>query len=78
LTPSWCGRNTAAAKRNRRIKVEERYGQLSRRVTRRSWQRLADRGLCCCRCGGSEGVWAPKVFCRACRLESEIGGGGAE
>jgi hypothetical protein len=38
-----------------------------RHVSRRSWQRLADRGLCCTRCGGSEGVWAPKVMCPGCK-----------
>jgi hypothetical protein len=38
-----------------------------RRVSRRSWQRLADRGLCCTQCGGSEGVWAPKVLCPRCK-----------
>lgn len=38
-----------------------------RRVSRRSWQRLAQRGLCCARCGGSEGVWVAKVICPACR-----------
>lgn len=28
---------------------------------------MAARGLCCARCGGSEGVWVPRVLCPACR-----------
>lgn len=56
-------------------RVEERYSQLSRRVTRRTWQRLADRGLCCCRCGGSEGVWVPRVLCPGCRIARQVAGG---
>ena len=49
------------------------------RISRRSWQRLADRGLCCSRCGGEGGVWVPRVLCPACRARCQgAGGSGGE
>lgn len=44
----------------------------------RDWQRLADRGLCCSRCGGTQGVWAPKVLCPSCRVERTLRDGGGQ
>jgi hypothetical protein len=47
--------------------VDETRKAVDRRTSRREWQRLAARGLCCSGCGGSEGVWVPRVLCPACR-----------
>lgn len=47
--------------------VDETRKMVDQRLSRQSWRRLAQRGLCCARCGGSEGVWVPKVICRACQ-----------
>ncbi|MDQ1246316.1 MAG: hypothetical protein QG597_684 [Actinomycetota bacterium] len=50
--------------------------QRPRRMRMREWRRAAERGLCCSRCGGSQGVWAPKVLCPRCRVEQDIRSGG--
>gem|GEM_PF-4281213 len=47
--------------------MDETRKAVDRRISRREWQRLAARALCCSGCGGSEGVWVPRVLCPACR-----------
>jgi hypothetical protein len=58
-------------------KVRDTSEAVERRASRRMWQRLAARGLCCSGCGGSEGVWVPRVLCPACRRPMRQGGTGA-
>jgi hypothetical protein len=52
--------------------------QVGGRIGRRGWQRLANRGVCCARCGGSEGVWVPRVLCPPCRIERAVAEAGGE
>jgi hypothetical protein len=52
--------------------------QVTRRTTRRGWQRLADHGLCCARCGGVGGVWVRKVLCASCTTAQQISNSASE